>query len=410
MLSLSVILIIFSLPMNSLAATLPYFGTTSETNYLWADRTNGDDQFTQVDYVSDGSNTIEWYRLEGTTATYISSSSVSGTGSITPPGNAAALKLRSNGGEIYLTHATSTNPNNREIYFETGGGGSGDDGGSGGDSGGVPGSSGDCGCVFRTPGWEEYIGKIDEIIGAIPPPPNWDAIAQTFRDTIVPKIISDTEDMLGRAPSPPSAPNRPGVNDGGLDKPTGNVAPGLDDSGFSDTDIKDGAEEIEERDDPTGGWDILNPVDSLPSQDEFKENAPEEGEAEIPEVPPVDAEIPGAPEEQENTAPTPPEEDNPAPGEPVEPDNPAPGGPAEQENQAPGAPEEQENTAPVPGDTADPAPTPEDEIGTAPTPSPGTGGYPFPGQDSSTAPIPGADNSTAPIPGQDNSTAPVPGS
>src|SRR5699024_12505625 len=96
--------------------------------------------------------------------------------------------------------------------------------------------------------------------------------------------------------------------------------------GFTGNDIKNEEPKIEEREDPTGGWDILDPIGQLPSQDEFKDNIPNEGEMIAPEVPDV-----------EGKAPHPPEEENKAPGSPKDDENIAPK-PPEQENVAPGAP------------------------------------------------------------------------
>lgn len=388
------IFILFLMPIQALAVNVGYFGTTGEsTKFLWADSKYGDDYFTRVDYVSRGSNTIKWYKKVGTKATYVSSSTVSGTGSITPPGNISALKLKSNSGkEIYLTYAETTNPNSRKLYFESGGGSD-----TGGDSGGgSDGGSGNCGCIFNTPGWQKYMGKMNDVIKAIPPAPNWSKVAGTFRDKIAPRIKSDMSNLLGRAPNLPKSPGRaPGVNDGNLKKPQGKVAPGLD--GFNKRDIEKEAPKIKERDDPTGGWDILNPIENLPSQDEFKKNKPDEGEVKLPDVPPVDAETPGEPKEQENKPPKPPEQDNPAPGAPEEQENKAPT-PPKQDNPAPGAPKEQENKAPVPNE----------DTGEAPKPDENMGDYPYPGRETGKAPLPGDSGTKAPMPSRDNSKAPIP--
>lgn len=213
--------------------------------------------------------------------------------------------------------------------------------------------------IFECPGWSDYMGKLEDIKNAIPPPPNWHEVADIFRDSIAPQIKKDLAEVIGRAPEPtmpdlPKAPDLPAAppalpslddKDFKDDVPKGDEAPGLGDAGFTADDIKDKAPNIPERDDPTGGFDITDPIGSLPSQEEFEQNAPNEGTAPLP---------------------------------------------------AP--PKEQENKAPVPGDTADAPPVPND------TPDK----PPVPGADNSTAPVPGADNSTAPIPGLDGSTAPIP--
>lgn len=261
---------------------------------------------------------------------------------------------------------------------------------SGTSSGGTSGGSTSTDCqacqVFSCPGWVQYMGEISDIKNAIPPPPNWGDVAGTFRDTIVPAVISDLRDMLGSAPDLPSPPQQPsGVDDRGITAPTGQQAPGLDNSGFSDGDIKDQAPKIPERSDPTGGFKINNPIDSLPSQDDFIKNSPIEGYNSTP----------ANPTEGDNVAPTPSEGDNAAPT------------PSEGVNTAP-TPSEGGNTAPTPSEGNNTAPTPTEGDNVAPTPSGGDNTAPLPNE-SGTAPLPGQDNSTAPIPGPDNSTAPLPG-
>jgi hypothetical protein len=235
--------------------------------------------------------------------------------------------------------------------------------------------------VFDCPGWSQYMSKLDEIKSSIPPAPNWGNVADTFRDSIAPQIKSDLNDLLGRAPDLPQDPSQPqgpdlpqapdqpsGLDDRGITQPTGNEDAGLGGAGFDQNDIKNGAPTIPERADPTGGFKIDNPVDGLPSQDEFIKNAPIEGE-----VP-----LPSDPKDPENLSPSPNEGDNITPGDPTEIPNHSPSDPTEQDN---------------------PFPSPGDDNNTAP----------IPGGDNSTAPLPGNDGSTAPIPGDDNSTAPIPG-
>lgn len=157
--------------------------------------------------------------------------------------------------------------------------------------------------VLNCPGWGDYMGKLDGILGAIPPAPNWNQVAATFRDTITPKIKSDMADLIGvtqppakvnfpsapNAPGgapPPSAPSKPGaLNDGGITAPTGQEAPGLGDSSFSSGDLKDSATPIQERPDPSGGFSIIDPLGSLPSQQEFMDNAPNEQPFPLPSPP-----------------------------------------------------------------------------------------------------------------------------
>jgi hypothetical protein len=252
-----------------------------------------------------------------------------------------------------------------------------------------PGTGGDGGTTDPTappPYWDEYTDQIDQIIAKIPPPPNWQEVAETFRDTIAPRIKDDMGDLLGSAPEPPAAPSAPAtpsdmdnLDDGGFKskKPTGTEAEGLEEAGFSSDDIKNGAPQIQERPDPnTDGFKINDPLDGLPSQEEFMENLP---------TMPEDAEVPAAPEEKDNTAPTPEEKDNAAPT------------PEEKDNAAP-EPEDEGATAPIPSDDGAIAPTPSDPGAEAPIPS-----------DGATAPIPGDSGGEAPIPSPGNETAPLPG-
>lgn len=225
------------------------------------------------------------------------------------------------------------------------------------------------------PYWDEYMGKVDEIINKIPPPPNWQEVAETFRDTIAPRIKDDMADLLGSSPEPPSAPSAPSapsdmadLDDGGFKSkaPTGTDAPGLEEAGFSSDDIKNGAQKIPERSDPnTDGFKIDDPLMGLPSQEEFMSNLP------TPE---------------EGTSPNPDEQDLPAPA----------------------APEEQENVAPNPVDTGADAPTPSDDGATAPVPDDSGATAPIPTEEG-TAPIPGDPGATAPIPDPTYETAPLPG-
>ncbi len=180
-------------------------------------------------------------------------------------------------------------------------GGSGD--GSGGDgTGGTGDGSGTGICencaMFECPNWSEYMGKVDEIINKIPPPPDWEQVADTFyervvpkaindldnmlKDSFLPKMMSDLENMLGTAPEPPSSPailepssiptpSSPTVNDYAdtlnQAKPEMAENPDLDNATFSADDVKNEAPEIQFREDESGGFDLpmSNPVDSLPA-------------------------------------------------------------------------------------------------------------------------------------------------
>lgn len=215
----------------------------------------------------------------------------------------------------------------------------------------VPNPNGACSpnCdLFNCPGWQEHMGKLDEIINKIPPAPNWGNVANIFKDIIVPQIKKDIQDILGEVDDPPDPPPRPtpppvdgDLDNRGIKDPEGDLPPDL--KGFDNKDIKDNAPIIKERPDGTEGFKINNPIDGIPSQDEFMKQKPEEGEAELPKDP----------EEKENKAPTPDEGTNTAPN-----------------------PNEGNNTAPVPN-----------ESGTAPLPN-----------ESGTAPLPN-ENWSAPVPG-----------
>lgn len=279
-------------------------------------------------------------------------------------------------------------------------------------SGGNNGSCSSCD-IMSCPGWSDYMGKLDDIKNAIPPAPNWSQVADTFRDKIAPQIKQDLSDLLGKAPNPPSAPSKPnkpnmpsGLDDGGLKAPTGNDVPSFN---FDENDIKNGAQKIPEREDPTGGgFDILDPIGGLPSQDDFKNNIPKEGNVAIPK-PPEELENPvPVPPEKENIAPKPEEQENVAP-KPNEGSNVAPK-PDEGSNIAP-KPEEQENIAPKPNESDNVAPKPEEQENVAPKPNEGNNIAPTPGKgENSPIPLPGKqENDRPPIPGGGNSSYPVPG-
>lgn len=261
------------------------------------------------------------------------------------------------------------------------GGNDGSDGGDngGGDDSGGDGSDGSCeACkVLECPGWDEYMDKIDDIAGKIPPPPNWDEVAGKFRDTIVPKVIDDLGDLLGRAPAKPTPPPIPdGIDDRGFknSEPKGQEAPGLGDTDFSK--IKDQAPVIKENEDNSDGFNILNPVENLPSQDEFKQNLPNE----------IDNPTPDPPKENNGNAPMPNDNIGNAP-----------------------VPEDSSGTAPIPNDSGGRAPIPGESGGNAPLPGNNGGTAPIPGNNGGTAPIPGNNGGTPPIPGNNGGNAPVPG-
>ncbi|MGD6940957.1 hypothetical protein ACQCT6_02815 [Cytobacillus gottheilii] len=246
--------------------------------------------------------------------------------------------------------------------------GSGSDGGSGDD--GSDGGSGSCdSCeVIKCPGWDEYMGGLEDIKNAIPPAPNWKEVADTFRDSIAPKIKQDMAGLLGSAPSKPAAPSMPSnVNDGGFKNrpPQGSEAPGLGDTDFGT--IKDKAPEIQEVPDNTDGFEINNPINSFPSQEEFLENVPDDF------------------------------------------DNPAPGPPKDIIGSPPTPLDVGDGEAPIPDDSSGSAPMPGDQGGTAPIPIDGGDTAPLPGDDGGNAPLPSDLGDNAPIPGDQGGTFPIPG-
>lgn len=389
-LSILTLLISLTIPISTFAASFNagYFGTTTETNFMAADGTNHDDYWLTLTVEGAGNGKVLWYGSGGSSAGPIGTSAVPAT--VNAPDGAMWFKLVSDGGEIHATYATSTNPASTEVYFDDGGNSSG-----GGSDGGSSGGGGDNSCtitnscdVFECPNWDEYMGKVDQIIAKIPSEPNWQKVAETFRDTIAPRVKADMTDVindtLGRAPSLPNAPAAlDGIDDRGITEPTGKEADGLGDSTFSSDDIKNGAEDIEVREDDSGGFNIENPLETI-------------------EDPPINV-----PKEEENNAPTPDEGDNEAPT-PKEDENQAPA-PDEPENAAP-EPEEPENEAPAPNEPENEAPTPNEQDNSAPTPSEDNVNAPMPSDSDWQAPMPGDENWQAPMPSNNSFNMPIPSS
>lgn len=204
--------------------------------------------------------------------------------------------------------------------------------------------------IFRCPQWDNYMGKLDNIANKIPPAPDWPKVADTFRDSIVPKLVDDIGDLLGEAPSPPAVPPElPGIDDRGIKnkEPEMKDVPGLKESGFDADKIKNEAPKIPERDDPTGGFDLsTNPMDSLPDAPEN----PKPGETDAGEW------GKNKPKENDNPFPFPKDKGDPDVGSPPKPgDNGA--------------------TPPSPGGDPGSAPKPGGNLGNGPSPG-GSGGDP----------------------------------
>lgn len=177
---------------------------------------------------------------------------------------------------------------------------------SGGD-GSLDGAEGVCDVcgIFDCPEWDNYLGKLDDIKNAIPPPPNWNEVSQIFSDAIVPPLIDGTrvmlDDLLGRAPEPPTPPanmptmpDLPSLDDGGFkDK-----EPDLPDSGvkgFDSDEIIDNAPELNYEEDDSGGFDLsVDPVDNLPDVYPGGDPGPYKRDPVM-----MDAEPPGSPKEFE---------------------------------------------------------------------------------------------------------------
>lgn len=133
---------------------------------------------------------------------------------------------------------------NEDSYSIGSGGGS--DGGNDGDGGEEEGG-GNCNLckIFECPGWEEYLGTLKDIaefaVGDVEPPPVPDLERPKTRNIF--DILNDVEQR-------------------NLDKPTGQD--GMGDTPFDAQDIKDSAPVIPVREDPTGGFNIVDPLETLP--------------------------------------------------------------------------------------------------------------------------------------------------
>ncbi|WP_458414558.1 hypothetical protein ACNQFZ_06740 [Schinkia sp. CFF1] len=114
------------------------------------------------------------------------------------------------------------------------------------------------GCeMFECPGWDEYMGKINDIIDGFP----------SITEAIADQTDTIKNEIVGQPPSLPSAPSDPApvdTYDFENSAPEMIENPDLGDSGFTSTDIENDAPEIQFNDDPTGGFDIKDPVEALP--------------------------------------------------------------------------------------------------------------------------------------------------
>jgi len=401
---LALVLIVLSFPNFAAAATVnyEYFGTSNgtESGYLNlnTNKFDPDEHFTDVTVVGEGRGRVEFYTV-GSNGSIDSSNPVA-SGSVPGKVNGARgaqwFKIFSEDGkELHATVAHSTAPHAETIIFGDGGYSDGSD--SGGDSGGGSGGgnqtctiSNPC-AVFECPEWDTYMSKISQIANSIPQMPNWNIVAGTFADEIAPRVKSDMTNLFnntmaprlkadmtdamnsvfGKSPSLPSAPDMPELmKDLDLDAPTGEEADGLGESTFTKDDLKNDAEKIKVRDDPTGGFDINNPLDDL----------------DPPKL---------TPNEPNNDAPVPkePENNTPIPTDEL----PEPPTPTEQENKAP-TPKDESAKPPVPSESSGSPPIPSDSQGSPPVPSDGDWKVPIPSDSGGSFPIPSGGDSGYPIP------------
>lgn len=376
------LLIVLTIPNFAHAATLnlEYFGTATGTSSgflnLNTNKFDPDEHYTDVTVVGEGKGRVEFYTVVNGTidsSNPVASGSVPGT--VQGARGAQWFKIFSEDGkELHATIAHSTAPHAETIIFGNGGY---PDGSSGGEDSGSGGGGGDQTCtisnpcaVFQCPAWDDYMGKVDQIIDKIPKPPNWQNVSEIFRDTIAPRIKSDMSDLLGKAPALPSIPSMPsGLDDRGIKAPEGKD--GIGNSGFDSDDIKNGAPKIPVREDPTGGFIIKDPV------------------AEIKDPPKL------IPKEPENKAPVPEEPENKAP---MPKDDGAKAPIPEQEDVSPPTPSDEKVNAPVPDQGSVSPPTPKDNGVTAPIPS----------DDGFKVPIPSAEEGSFPIPSGGEIKVPMP--
>ncbi len=228
-------------------------------------------------------------------------------------------------------------------------------------------------------------GKVDKVGDKIPPPPDWNKVADTFVEKISPQLKKDLKDVLGETPDPPSPPPLPPETDTrGLDKyePDFPDNQKLKESGFTADDIKDGAEEIKFNKDDSGGFDIKDPIGSLP---DVPKELPKPGETEESEWSKNKPKNPGT---TEKPIPKPPDD------KPIT-DKPKPN----VDTGKPPKPKEDTGGFPKPkpdGDTGFPKPKPDG--GEPPKPNVDTGKPPKPNVDGGNPPKPNGDGGNPPKP------------
>ena len=249
-----IIILLISFSNKSFAESVvnyDYYGTDNSISIFWATTTvQYRDQtfFSQAKIAGSGYGKIRWYSPDDTV---LGEQILTSDTTIDFPTNeASGIKLFASDGEFHLVEAFSNNQIAPHIFFD--------------ENPPNDGTSNIVECQY----WDEYMAKLDEIKAAIPPAPDWYVVADIFRDSIVPKMISDMRDMLGEAPEPPAEPAQlADLDTRGIENeiPVMNELPAeLNNVQFSKDDIKNEAPVIEVRDDPTGGFNIVDPVESLP--------------------------------------------------------------------------------------------------------------------------------------------------
>lgn len=327
---------------SAFATNVGYVGTSTVggcTPYVWADATVNDDYWTSIQFGGNGSATLKMFDNTGGLITEQSYSFTASNWSATrtfSSTNVAGLKLCLNSGEeAFFIYGETSNPLSPTVTFDYteptfDDGGTEpppDDGGTtdpcagyvgdidpacqepppdtGGtepppDTGGTeppPDDGGTTlppcpGCeMFECPGWGDYMGKVDEIIAGFP----------SIVDAIADQTDTIRDEIVGQPPSLPSEPSQPApvdTYDFENSAPAMTENPDLGGSGFTLTDLENEAPEIQFRDDPTGGFDIVDPVGALPDPPaafpipgetdagEWDDNKPADSDVQTP-APPV---------------------------------------------------------------------------------------------------------------------------
>lgn len=100
-------------------------------------------------------------------------------------------------------------------------------------------------CIFECPGWQQYLGTLYDVAAFAVGTAEAPSVPELERPSM-PNIFDILNDVDQRNPT----------------KPTGQD--GMGDTPFDASDIKNGASEIPVREDPTGGFNIVDPLTTLP--------------------------------------------------------------------------------------------------------------------------------------------------